>query len=61
MLITNQPDTYYSSTEAAQALVTDMIERAGGDTDGWEYRVVPAGKYARIAVYDEDGEFVGHL
>ncbi len=47
----------YASHDRAIEVAMDC---ANGD-DEWEYRVVAAGKYWKIAVYDEDQVFLGYL
>lgn len=57
-MLLNSPETFYAPAEAV-ALAAELTAE---DLDGWTYVAAnPAGDlgpFSKIAVYDEDGEFV---
>lgn len=60
-LICNRPAIVYPTKEKAQE-AADLL--ADGETEGWIYvvKVDPRGSgKAVIEVYDDDGEFAGHI
>jgi hypothetical protein len=57
MLILDTQGRIYT-TSKAQDVARQLLE---ADTEGWDYTVETIGDYARIAVYDADGNFLGHF
>ena len=60
MEATKNPDGYalgafYNTREYAQYVADEF-----GRGDDWTYTVVEFGKYFKVAIHDEDGEFVAH-
>ena len=47
--------TFYSSYAQASAIASAL---AGDFDDGWTYEVVEAGRYFKVSVTDDEGDFV---
>jgi hypothetical protein len=50
--------TYYQSKAAAQALADELTNQ---DRDAWSYKVHGAARGFYVAVFDDDGHFLGNL
>jgi hypothetical protein len=50
--------TYYKSKAAAQALADELTNQ---DRDAWRYEVHAAARGFYVAVFDDDGHFLGNL
>jgi hypothetical protein len=50
--------TYYKSKAAAQALADELTYQ---DRDAWSYEVHGAARGFYVAVFDDDGHFLGNL
>jgi hypothetical protein len=50
--------TYYKSKAAAQALADELTNQ---DRDAWRYEVHGAARGFYVAVFDDDGHFLGNL
>lgn len=50
--------TYYQSKAAAQALADELTLQ---DHDAWRYEVHGAARGFYVAVFDDDGHFLGNL
>jgi hypothetical protein len=50
--------TYYKSKAAAQALADELTLQ---DRDAWRYEVHGAARGFYVAVFDDDGHFLGNL
>jgi|TARA_R110000868_G_scaffold10249_2_gene50209 hypothetical protein len=50
--------TYYQSKAAAQALADELTMQ---DRDAWRYEVHGAARGFYVAVFDDDGHFLGNL
>ena len=50
--------TYYKTNAAAQALADELTLQ---DRDAWRYEVHGAARGFYVAVFDDDGHFLGNL
>jgi hypothetical protein len=50
--------TYYKTKAAAQALADELTLQ---DLDAWRYEVHGAARGFYVAVFDDDGHFLGNL
>jgi hypothetical protein len=50
--------TYYKTKAAAQALADELTLQ---DRDAWRYEVYGAARGFYVAVFDDDGHFLGNL
>ena len=50
--------TYYMTKAAAQALADELTNQ---DRDAWRYEVHGAARGFYVAVFDDDGHFLGNL
>jgi hypothetical protein len=50
--------TYYKTKAAAQALADELTNQ---DRDAWRYEVHGAARGFYVAVFDDDGHFLGNL
>ena len=50
--------TYYMTKAAAQALADELTNQ---DRDAWRYEVHAAARGFYVAVFDDDGHFLGNL
>jgi hypothetical protein len=50
--------TYYKTKAAAQALADELTLQ---DCDAWRYEVHGAARGFYVAVFDDDGHFLGNL
>ena len=50
--------TYYMTKAAAQALADELTMQ---DRDAWSYEVHAAARGFYVAVFDDDGHFLGNL